>query len=121
MNCTATWRRRVDIGPPPSSRPGRKDSAPASRRPAREVKVHTTYRAAASGRRFELDFIKEALEASKATGVPVKVICPAKTTRATRNTPACFHGCKQVSTRAATVAWAHRVVAPSIMPGVPEP
>src|SRR5256886_1746128 len=39
-----------------------------------KVQVHTTYLCGGFGRRFELDFIQEALETSKATGVPVKVI-----------------------------------------------
>jgi len=50
------------------------------------VQVHTTYLGGGFGRRFELDFIQEALETSKAVGAPVKVICRVKTTSGTPST-----------------------------------
>lgn len=39
-----------------------------------KVKVHTTFLGGGFGRRFETDFIADAVEASKAAGAPVKVI-----------------------------------------------
>src|SRR5439155_72599 len=41
--------------------------------PPEKVQVHTTYLGGGFGRRFELDFIQEALETSKPAGPPVKV------------------------------------------------
>ena len=42
--------------------------------PQSKVKVHTTYLGGAFGRRIELDFVTDALEASKAVKAPVKVV-----------------------------------------------
>ncbi|MFN2315713.1 MAG: molybdopterin cofactor-binding domain-containing protein, partial [Gemmatimonadales bacterium] len=39
-----------------------------------QVTVHTTYLGGGFGRRFNLDFVIEAVEASKAAGVPVQII-----------------------------------------------
>lgn len=42
--------------------------------PASKINVHTTYLGTGLGRRSETDFVEEALQASKKTGRPVKVI-----------------------------------------------
>lgn len=44
--------------------------------PASAVTVHTTFLGGGFGRRFELDFVIDAVQASKAVGAPVKVIWP---------------------------------------------
>src|SRR5436189_248708 len=76
MNCTAHVRADgVDIWAPTQFQTGAQGlGAGIGGVPPEKVKVHTTYLGGGFGRRFELDFIKEALETSKATGAPVKVI-----------------------------------------------
>ena len=46
----------------------------ASGLPAKAVNIHTTYLGGGFGRRGEADFVTDAVETSKATGKPVKVI-----------------------------------------------
>jgi isoquinoline 1-oxidoreductase subunit beta len=47
-----------------------------SQLPAERIEVNTTYLGGGFGRRFSHDFVDEALECSKATGRPVKVVRP---------------------------------------------
>lgn len=82
------------------------------------VTVHTTMLGGGFGRRFFLDFVTEALECSKATGAPVKVIWtreddiqhdfyrPVST--------AWFRG--TVGADGSPVSWVNRVACPAIMP-----
>src|SRR5213078_3174734 len=65
----------------------------------------------------ELDFIKEALETSKATGAPVKVIWSREDDiRNAQYRPACYHRFQAgLDGTGQPVAWTHRIVAPSIM------
>src|SRR5205814_8347193 len=76
MNATAHVRPDgVDIWAPTQFQTGAQGlGAGIGGVPPERVKVRTTYLGGGFGRRFELDFIKEALETSKATGAPVKVI-----------------------------------------------
>src|SRR6184192_1821149 len=76
MNCTAHVRADgVDIWAPTQFQTGAQGlGAKIGGVPPEKVQVHTTYLGGGFGRRFELDFIQEALETSKATGVPVKVV-----------------------------------------------
>src|SRR6266571_2042828 len=85
--------------------------------PPEKVKVHTTYLGGGFGRRFELDFIQEALETSKATGAPVKVIWSREDDiRNAQYRPACYHKMQAgLDASGQPVAWTHRIVAPSIM------
>src|SRR3989454_1919433 len=85
--------------------------------PPEKVKVHTTYLGGGFGRRFELDFIQEALETSKATGAPVKVIWSREDDlRNAQYRPACYHRMQAgLDATGQPVAWTHRIVAPSIM------
>src|SRR5712671_6525538 len=119
MNCTAHVRADgVDIWAPTQFQTGAQGlGAGIGGVPPEKVKVHTTYLGGGFGRRFELDFIKEALEASKATGVPVKVIWSREDdTRNAQYRPACYHRLQAgLDASGQPVAWAHRVVAPSIM------
>jgi isoquinoline 1-oxidoreductase beta subunit len=82
-----------------------------------QVKVHTTYLGGGFGRRFELDFIQEALETSKAVGAPVKIIWSREDdVRHEWYRPASYHRVRTgLDGRGQPVAWTHRVVAPSIM------
>jgi isoquinoline 1-oxidoreductase subunit beta len=85
--------------------------------PLEKVQVHTTYLGGGFGRRAETDFVREALETSKAVGAPVHVIWsreddiqhefyrPASRHR--------FHA--GLSASGVPVAWTHRLVAPSIL------
>src|SRR6266545_1625834 len=76
MNCTAHVRPDgVDIWAPTQFQTGAQGiGARIGGVPPEKVQVHTTYLGGGFGRRFELDFIQEALEVSKAAGTPVKVI-----------------------------------------------
>ena len=82
-----------------------------------KVNVHTTYLGGGFGRKFELDFIGEALFASKATGAPVKVVWSREDDmRNAQYRPVSYHRLRAgLDASGQPVAWTHRVVAPSIM------
>src|SRR2546425_120697 len=82
-----------------------------------KVAVHTTYLGGGFGRRFELDFIMEALETSKAAGAPVKVIWSREDDiQHAQYRPANYHQLRAgLDASGRPVAWTHRIVAPSIM------
>jgi isoquinoline 1-oxidoreductase beta subunit len=119
MNCTAHVRPDgVDIWAPTQFQTGAQGiGAGVGGVPPEKVKVRTTYLGGGFGRRFELDFIKEALEASKATGAPVKLIWSREDDiRNAQYRPACYHRMQAgLDAGGQPVAWTHRVVAPSIM------
>ncbi len=119
MNCTAHVRADgVDIWAPTQFQTGAQGlGAGVGGVPPEKVKVHTTYLGGGFGRRFELDFIKEALEASKAAGAPVKLIWSREDDiRNAQYRPACYHRMQAgLDAGGQPVAWTHRVVAPSIM------
>jgi isoquinoline 1-oxidoreductase beta subunit len=119
MNCTAHVRADgVDIWAPTQFQTGAHQMGAAIGGVAPEqVKVHTTYLGGGFGRRFELDFIQEALEASKAVGAPVKVVWSREDDiQHEYYRPASYHRMRAgLDGRGQPVAWTHRVVAPSIM------
>src|SRR2546425_10643659 len=119
MNCTAHVRADgVDIWAPTQFQTGAQGlGAGIGGVPPEKVKVHTTYLGGGFGRRFELDFIREALETSKASGAPVKVIWSREDDlRNAQYRPACFHRMQAgLDASGQPVAWTHRIVAPSIM------
>src|SRR5437899_1642120 len=119
MNCTAHVRADgVDIWAPTQFQTGAQGmGAGIGGVPPEKVKVHTTYLGGGFGRRFELDFIQEALETSKATGAPVKVIWSREDDiRNAQYRPACYHRMQAgLDATGQPVAWTHRIVAPSIM------
>jgi isoquinoline 1-oxidoreductase beta subunit len=119
MNATAHVRPDgVDIWAPTQFQTGAHQMGAAiGGVPLEQVKVHTTYLGGGFGRRFELDFIQEALETSKAVGAPVKVIWSREDdTRHEFYRPASHHRLHAgLNARGQPVAWTHRVVAPSIM------
>jgi isoquinoline 1-oxidoreductase beta subunit len=120
MNATAHVRADgVDIWAPTQFQSGAQGlGAQIGGVPPEQVKVHTTYLGGGFGRRFELDFIQEALETSKAAGgVPVKVIWSREDDiRNAQYRPANFHRMRAgLGADGRPVAWTHRIVAPSIM------
>ncbi|HEY3280492.1 MAG TPA: xanthine dehydrogenase family protein molybdopterin-binding subunit [Gemmatimonadales bacterium] len=119
MNCSAHVRPDgVDIWAPTQFQTGAQGlGAQIGGVPPEKVQVHTTYLGGGFGRRFELDFIQEALEVSKAVGAPVKVIWSREDDiRNAQYRPANYHKMAAgVDAAGRPVAWTHRIVAPSIM------
>ena len=120
MNATAHVRADgVDIWAPTQFQQGAQGiGAQIGGVPPEQVKVHTTFLGGGFGRRFELDFIAEALETSKAAGgVPVKVIWSREDDiRNSQYRPANFHRMSAgLGADGKPIAWTHRIVAPSIM------
>ncbi len=119
MNCTAHVRADgVDIWAPTQFQTGAQGlGAGIGGVPPEKVKVHTTYLGGGFGRRFELDFIREALETSKASGAPVKLIWSREDdVRNAQYRPASYHRLQAgLDAGGQPVAWTHRIVAPSIM------
>ena len=119
MNATAHVRPDgVDIWAPTQFQGGAQQIGAAIGGVAPErVKVHTTYLGGGFGRRFELDFIREALEVSKAVNAPVKVVWSREDDmRHAQYRPASLHRlAAALDAKGQPVAWTHRVVAPSIM------
>ena len=119
MNCTAHVRADgVDIWAPTQFQTGAHElGAKIGGVAPEKVNVHTTYLGGGFGRRFELDFIQEALEASKAARAPVKVVWSREDdTQHDQYRPACVHQLRAgLDPSGQPVAWTHRIVAPSIM------
>ncbi len=119
MNCTAHVRPDgVDIWAPTQFQGGvHQIGAAIADVPPEHVKVHTTYLGGGFGRRFELDFIQEAVETSKAVGAPVKLVWSREDdTRHDFYRPGSYHRLRAgLDTSGRPAAWTHRVVAPSIM------
>lgn len=119
MNCTAHVRPgAVDIWAPTQFQTGAQmTGGQIGGIPPEQVVVHTTYLGGGFGRRFELDFIIEALETSKATHTPVKVIWSREDDiQHAQYRPANYHQFRAgLDAAGRPVAWTHRIVAPSIM------
>ena len=119
MNCTAHVRADgVDIWAPTQNQTGVQMVGGQIGGVAPEkVAVHTTYLGGGFGRRFELDFIMEALETSKAAGAPVKVIWSREDDiQHAQYRPANYHQLRAgLDANGQPVSWTHRIVAPSIM------
>jgi len=119
MNCTAHVRADgVDVWAPTQFQTGAQMvGAQIGGVPPEKVLVHTTYLGGGFGRRFELDFIIEALEASKAAGAPVKVVWSREDDiQHAQYRPANYHVLRAgLDAAGKPLAWTHRIVAPSIM------
>ncbi len=119
MNCTAHVRADgVDIWAPTQFQTGvQMVGGQIGGIAPEKVAVHTTYLGGGFGRRFELDFIMEALETSKAAGAPVKVIWSREDDiQHAQYRPANYHQLRAgLDASGRPVAWTHRIVAPSIM------
>ena len=76
MNATASITpERCELWVPTQNQTGSQALAlKVSGLPADKVVVNTTYLGGGFGRRFEMDFVEEALLVAKAAGVPVKVV-----------------------------------------------
>ena len=76
MNCTAHVQAdRCDVWAPTQSQTATQQAAMgATGLPESKVFVHTTYMGGGFGRRAEPDFVLDAVETSKAVGVPIKAI-----------------------------------------------
>ncbi|MBI5445839.1 MAG: xanthine dehydrogenase family protein molybdopterin-binding subunit [Deltaproteobacteria bacterium] len=118
MNCTAHVQTdRCDVWAPTQNQSGVHALAQKiSGLPPEKVFVHTTYLGCGFGRRFETDFVAEALELSKKSGRPVKVLW----TREEDIQHDFYRPAIRASLRAGLdvdgrpVAWANRIAAPSI-------
>jgi isoquinoline 1-oxidoreductase beta subunit len=119
MNCTAHVRADgVDIWAPTQFQTGAQMAGAQIGGVAPDkVAVHTTYLGGGFGRRFELDFITEALITSKSVGAPVKVIWSREDdVQHAQYRPANYHQMRAgLDANGQPVAWTHRIVAPSIM------
>src|SRR2546428_10891557 len=119
MNCAAHVRADgVDIWAPTQFQTGAQGfGAKIGGVPPEKVKVHTTYLGGGFGRRFELDFIQEALETSKASGAPVKVIWSREDDiRNAQYRPANYHVLRAgLDAARHPAAGAHRILAPAIL------
>jgi isoquinoline 1-oxidoreductase beta subunit len=84
--------------------------------PEEAVKVHTTLLGGGFGRRLEVDFVEDAVEVSKAIGAPVKVIWSREESiQHGFYRPATFNRLRAgLDGQGTPVAWAHRIVGPSI-------
>jgi isoquinoline 1-oxidoreductase beta subunit len=76
MNCTACVRKdRCDVWVPTQAQTAAQaTAAEVSGLPKSAVHIHTTYLGGGFGRRLQQDFVTEAVELSKALGVPVQVM-----------------------------------------------
>jgi len=119
MNCTAHVRADgVDIWAPTQLQTWVQQlGAKIGGVPQNKVQVHTTYLGGGFGRRVELDFVTDALEASKAVKAPVKVIYSRED-----DVQHDFYRCASrhqmraaLDARGKPVLWAHRVTAQSSM------
>jgi isoquinoline 1-oxidoreductase beta subunit len=81
-----------------------------------QVKVHTTYLGGGFGRRFEGDFVQEALETSKAANAPVKVVWSREDDmQHDFYRPASVHRFRaRLGSDQKPTVWTHRIVASSI-------
>ncbi len=118
MNCTADVRPdSCEIWVPTQNQTGTQQAAiKITGLKPEQITVHTTYLGGGFGRRFERDFVEEALLLSKAAGKPVKLVWTReedtkndfyRPMNATRIRAALDHNGK-------ISAWSHTIVCPSI-------
>ncbi len=118
MDCTAHVRKdRCDVWVPTQSQTGVLMTAErVTGLKPEQIHVHTTYLGGGFGRRSEIDVAEEALQTSKATGKPVKVIW-------TREEDIqndfyrpgnCCRIEGAIDEKGELTAWSHKVVVPSI-------
>ncbi len=118
MNCTAQVQQdRCDIWVPTQNQTGTLMTAKKiTGLDPEHIHVHTTYLGGGYGRRFEQDFVEEAVQISKAVGRPVKVIW----TREEDFQHDYFRPGNLSRIQAALdekgspTAWSHKIVCPSI-------
>ena len=118
MNATAHVRNgRCDIWAPTQGQTGTQDMGMAvTGLPREKVFVHTTFLGGGFGRRSETDFIRDAVEVSRQSGHPVKVIWTREdTTRHDFYRPATHNRFRAVLNEdGMPQAWHHQIAGPSI-------
>ncbi len=119
MNCTAhVTAEGCDIwGPTQGQDPSVWTAAAILKMPPDKIRVHTTFLGGGFGRRFETDFVAQAVIIAKAVGKPVKVIWSRE-----EDTQHDFYRPASVSRfevgldkEGMPVSWKNRIVSPSIM------
>ena len=85
--------------------------------PREKVRVHTTFLGGGFGRRSEQDFISDAVECSKITGQPVKVIWSREDDiMHDQYRPSTYNVLRAgIDAEGNIIAWEHRIAGPSIM------
>lgn len=119
MNCTAHVRPDgCEIWAPTQNQTGTQATAARiTGLPTSKIVVHTTMLGGGFGRRFENDFVDDAVRISKAVGAPVKVIW-SREEDMTHDfyRPAVYNRLTgALDQHGNPVAWTHRLVGPSIM------
>ena len=89
LNCTVDYRgtQLRDLGADPGGEVGRRrrrSSSPGS--PPSAITVHTTLLGGGLGRKFEQDFVAEAIQVGMKLRKPVMLVYPAKKTSRTTST-----------------------------------
>ncbi|HEU5171198.1 MAG TPA: xanthine dehydrogenase family protein molybdopterin-binding subunit [Gemmatimonadales bacterium] len=119
MNCTADVRAgRCDIYVPSQWPTGvRRIAAQLTGLPEDAVTVHTTLLGGGFGRRFEMQWVMDAVRVSRAVGRPVQVIWTREHDMQHDNyRPMSHHVVRAgLDRRGAITAWMHRMAAPSII------
>lgn len=84
--------------------------------PEKSIRVNTTFIGGGFGRRFELDFVADAVQLSKAVGAPVQVIWTREDDiQHDFYRPAAYNRLRAgLDAQGWPVAWTHRIVSPSI-------
>ena len=118
MNCTADVKANgcdLYVGTQVQQVAQTTAAAAAGLAPA-QVRVHTTLIGGGFGRRLDIDFIPAAVEASKAVGVPVKVIWTREDdmTHDTYRPPAYEEVSGGVDAAGKVIAWKLHIISPSI-------
>ncbi len=119
MNCTAHVTRDACVVWAPTQNPGGTQATAArlTGLPPGKVTVHTTMLGGGFGRRGEVDFVVDAVEVAKTTGVPVKVFWTREDDiRHGFYRPASYHLVRAALDASGTpTAWLHRIVGPGIL------
>lgn len=119
MNCTAHVQAdRCDVWVPTQAQGSvQQTAAKITGLPAGRVHVHTTFLGGGFGRRFEQDFVTEAVQISKAVRAPVQVVWTREDDmRHDYYRPATYNVLTAgLDKRGRVLAWTHRTVGPSIM------
>lgn len=118
MNCTAFVRQdRCDLWVPTQFQSGALRSAEKiTGLNPEQIHIHTTYLGGGFGRRAELDVVEEALQLSKATGKPIKLVWTRE--EDVKNGFYRPGNCCRIEAgldqQGRILAWSHKVVVPSI-------
>ena len=119
MNCTANVRKDgCEVWVPTQNQTGaQRTAARISGLPDEKVKVHTTFLGGGFGRRGRTDFVTDAVETSKAVSAPVKVVWSREDDiQHGFYRQANYHVFRAaVNDSGDPLAWAHRIVGPSIL------